>query len=96
MLSRAAISFSADATSSACARLSSWHGPAMTEIGKSLPNLTGPAATTGAAEVFAFKALSFFWPDHAGQRWPDQPTLGDSNIRVAPQATSGDTTSRPT
>src|SRR3982074_1090443 len=31
----------------------------MIEIGKSLPNLTDPAATTGAAEVFAFKALSF-------------------------------------
>src|ERR1700738_231564 len=78
MLSRAAISLSAAATSSACARLSSWHGPAMIEIGKSLPNLTGPAATIGAAEVFAFKALSFFRRDHVGQRRPDQPTRGYS------------------
>jgi hypothetical protein len=46
----------------------------MIEIGKSLPNLTDPAATTGAAEVFAFKALSFFRRDHAGRRRPDQPT----------------------
>src|SRR5258706_13603776 len=73
ILSRAAISFSAPATSSAWARLSSWHGPAMIEIGKSLPNLTDPAATTGAAEVFAFKALSFLRRDHAGRRRPDQP-----------------------
>src|SRR3981189_90897 len=57
---RPAISFRAPATSSAWARLSSWHGPAMIEIGKSLPNLTWPAVTTGAAEMLAFKALSFF------------------------------------
>src|ERR1700722_17096803 len=57
---RAAISVSAPATSSAWARLSSWHGPAMIEIGKSLPNLTDPAATTGAAKRFAFKLFSLF------------------------------------
>src|SRR6266568_5190893 len=57
---RAAISFSAPATSSAWARLSSWHGPATIEIGKSLPNLTWPAVTTGAVEVLAFKALILF------------------------------------
>src|SRR6267142_2874346 len=57
---RAAISFRAPATSSAWARLSSWHGPAMIEIGKSLPNLTSPAVTTGAAEMLAFKALILF------------------------------------
>src|ERR1700730_7483791 len=57
---RAAISFSAEATSSAWARLSSWHGPAMIEIGRSLPNLTDPAVTTGAAEVVAFKTFSLF------------------------------------
>src|SRR5258708_39457654 len=57
---RAAISFSAPATSSAWARLSSWHGPAMIEIGKSLPNLTWPAVTTSAAEMLAFKALILF------------------------------------
>src|SRR6266700_2334148 len=57
---RAAISFSAPATSSAWARLSSWHGPATIEIGKSLPNLTWPAVTTGAAEMLAFKALILF------------------------------------
>src|SRR5882762_4248840 len=55
MFSRAAISLSADATSSACARLSSWQGPAMIEIGRSLPNLTLPAVTTGAAAMLAFK-----------------------------------------
>src|SRR5712691_8989476 len=60
IFNRAAISFSAPATSSAWARLSSWHGPAMIEIGKSLPNLTWPAVTTGAAEMLAFKALILF------------------------------------
>src|SRR5476651_2303695 len=34
----------------------------MIEIGNSLPNLTDPAATTGAAEMLAFKALSLFPP----------------------------------
>src|SRR3954447_6487019 len=54
MFSREAISFSAAATSSACARLSSWQGPAMIEIGSSLPNFTAPAETTGAAVIVAF------------------------------------------
>src|SRR3954453_12759639 len=58
IFSRAAISFSADATSSACARLSSWHGPAIIEIGRSLPNLTAPVETTGAAVMSAFKVFS--------------------------------------
>src|SRR5437660_671342 len=89
---RAAISFSAEATSSACARLSSWHGPAMIEIGKSLPNLTDPTATSGAAELFAFKALSSSAADHAGRRRWDQPTLTVSNVRLAPQAKSGGAT----
>jgi hypothetical protein len=31
----------------------------MIEIGKSLPNLTDPAVTTGAAEILAFKRSSF-------------------------------------
>src|SRR6185437_14852550 len=57
ILSRAAISFSAEATSSACARLSSWHGPAMIEIGKSLPNLTGPISTISAAETAGLNGL---------------------------------------
>src|ERR1700754_2676046 len=57
---RAAISFSAEATSSAWERLSSWHGPVMIDIGSSLPNLTDPAATTGAVEVMSFKTLSLF------------------------------------
>ena len=34
----------------------------MIEIGRSLPNLTDPAATTGAAERLAFKAFSLFRP----------------------------------
>src|SRR5258705_11639284 len=57
---RAAISFRAPATSGAGAGLSSWHGPAMIEIGKSLRNLTSPAVTTGAAEMLAFKAQILF------------------------------------
>src|ERR1700728_1622202 len=59
ILRRAAISFNAPATSSACARLSSWHGPAMIEIGRSLPNLTDPAATIGAAKRFVVKLFPF-------------------------------------
>src|ERR1700732_5364800 len=71
-----AISFSAEATSSAWERLSSWHGPAMIEIGKSLPNLTEPVVTTGAAEVFAFKGFrSCCRADHAG------PSLGINLVR---------------
>src|SRR6266446_1163636 len=61
----------------------------MIEIGKSLPNLTDPTATSGAAEMFAFKAMSSSAADHAGRRRPDQPTLTVSNVRLAPQATSG-------
>lgn len=34
----------------------------MIEIGKSLPNLTDPAATTGAAEILAFKTFPFLGP----------------------------------
>src|SRR4030081_1406693 len=78
MPSRAAISLSAEAISSAWARLSSWHGPAMIEIGKSLPNLTDPAATTAAAEPSLFKALPSVRRDHAGPRRPDQPTPRDT------------------
>src|SRR5882724_13599995 len=94
--SRVAISFNALATSSACARLSSWQGPAMIEIGKSLPNFTDPAATTGAAQIFAFKGFVLFRRDHAGQRQSNQAYFAGSNIRVAPKAVSGGTTSRPT
>jgi hypothetical protein len=39
----------------------------MIEIGKTLPNFTDPAATTGAADVLAFKAFVLFRRDHAGQ-----------------------------
>jgi len=116
------------ATSSACARLSSWHGPAIIEIGKSLPNSTDPAATTGAAGRFAFKLLSLFRtgpcraaaagstrarvfrkvvPGFAAQsslRRLRRLICGEyaqnnhaaSNIRVAPWATCGGTTRRPT
>src|SRR5882672_9949696 len=95
ILTRAAISFSADATSSACARLSSWHGPAMIEIGSSLPNLTLPAVTTGEAVVLAFKNAFLCRRDHAGQSHRDQPYFGVSNIRVAPYAASDATTTLP-
>src|ERR1700759_285641 len=67
MLRRAAISFSALATSSAWARLSSAQGPAMIEIGKSLPNLTWPALTIAAAETCLFNALSLIRRDHKGR-----------------------------
>jgi hypothetical protein len=40
-----------EATSSACARLSSWHGPAITAIGSALPNVTWPAETVRDAVV---------------------------------------------
>jgi hypothetical protein len=64
----------------------------MIEIGKSLPNLTDPAATTGAAEVFAFKGTFLFRSDHEGPRPGDQPCLEGVNIRVAP---TGGKASRP-
>src|SRR5450631_2922554 len=54
----------------------------MIEIGKALPNSTDPTVTTGAAEMLAFKALSFFRRDHAEQRPGDQPSLAVSNIRL--------------
>jgi hypothetical protein len=48
----------------------------MIEIGKALPNLTDPAVTTGAAEMVAFKGISFLpHADHAGPRDHDQPRL---------------------
>jgi hypothetical protein len=56
----------------------------MIEIGKSLPNLTDPAATMGAAEVFAFKDAFLFRSDHEAPRPGDQPYLEGSNINVAP------------
>ena len=34
----------------------------MIDIGKLLPNLTGPTETTGAASSFAFKGFSFVLP----------------------------------
>src|SRR6476469_2190000 len=86
MPSRDAISLSAEATSSACARLSSWHGPAMIEIGRSLPNLTDPAETSGAAEMALSKALSSVRRDHAGPRRPDQPTPRDGCYFTAENA----------
>ena len=48
----------------------------MIEIGKALPNLTEPTVTTGAAEMFALKGISFVAAaDHAGPRDQDQPCL---------------------
>jgi hypothetical protein len=44
------------------------------EIGRSLPNLTPPTVTTGAAWRFAFKGFSFVsGADHAGPHHQDQP-----------------------
>src|SRR3977135_3735753 len=84
MFTRPAISCSAEATSSAWARLSSWQGPAIIEIGKSLPNLTDPAATTGAAEMLSFKGTFLFRGDPEVPRPRDQPYLEGSNTRFAP------------
>jgi hypothetical protein len=64
----------------------------MIEIGKSLPNLTDLAATTGAAEMFAFKDAFLFRSDHEAPRPRDQPYLEDSNVSVA---RSGGKTSHP-
>src|SRR5882672_8861524 len=48
----------------------------MIDIGKVLPNLTGPTETTGAASSFAFKGSSFVSAaDHAGPRLQHQPRL---------------------
>ena len=68
----------------------------MIESGSSLPNLTDPAATTGAAEAVAFKAYPFSrrGPCRA-RRAGSTLLLALSNIRVAPKATSGGTTRRP-
>src|ERR1700761_6923549 len=70
MFRRAAISFRADATSSPCARLSSWHGPAMIEIGNWLPNLTRPTSTISAAEVAALKDMFLFGATMQGTHAP--------------------------
>src|SRR3954452_13198351 len=81
--SRAAISFSADATSSACARLSSWHGPAMTEIGSALPNLTAPAETTGAAVMSAFKVFSLDRGERGRHQQLADDIADDLTVRLA-------------
>ncbi len=53
---------------------SSWHGPAMIEIGRSLPNLTVHTVTTGAAAfVRAQGQFSSFRRDHSGDEGADQP-----------------------
>ena len=68
----------------------------MTEIGKSLPNLTDPTATTGAAEMLAFKALSF------PRRGPCRAAAGGSTAirgleyEGCATGTSGGMTRRPT
>jgi hypothetical protein len=46
----------------------------MIEIGRSLPNSTDPALTTGAALTLAFKALSSFRRDHGALQQADQPS----------------------
>src|SRR6185312_6815560 len=47
MPTRPAISFSAAAISSACARLSIWQGPAISASGRVLPKRTAPMLTIG-------------------------------------------------
>src|ERR1700688_565380 len=64
----------------------------MIEIGKWLPNLTDPTATTGAAAMLAFKGPVLLRRDHAGQRRADQPRFDVSNIRVASRPMPGDAT----
>src|SRR3954469_23267403 len=84
--SRAAISFRADATSSACVRLSSWHGPAMIEIDSSLPNLTAPAETTGAAVMSAFKAFSLHRRECGRHQQLTDDIADDLTVRLALRA----------
>jgi hypothetical protein len=56
----------------------------MIEIGRSLPNLTGPTLTIGAAEILAFKGVSFpFRADHVDPRHLINPGY----VRVAPNFT---------
>src|SRR4051812_26218207 len=57
MPTRAATSFSADAISSACARLSSWQGPAINVNGKALPNLAEPALTIGFGSIMTRRTM---------------------------------------
>ena len=53
MRSLSAISLSAAAISSACMRLSSWHGPANSASGRRLETLTLPILTTGFGDGLA-------------------------------------------
>ena len=78
--SRAAISFSAAATSSAWARLSSWHGPAITPSGRSAPKRTAPApAPTSTIGLSAIAAA----PRPARER-PSFPFVSRPELRTHP------------
>src|SRR5580693_435820 len=93
MLSRAVISLSAAATSKACARLSSAHGPAIKASGSLLPKRTLPTATTAFGSAF-FGVIA---GDHEGhgrsgqpvslhrrkRRWPQERTLDIGDDRAA-------------
>src|SRR5580704_3426847 len=69
MPSRAVMSLSAPATSKACARLSSAHGPAIRASGRLLPKRTLPTATTG----FGSALMGFIASDHEGHGRSGQP-----------------------
>src|ERR1700735_2127156 len=69
MLSRAVMSLSAPATSKACARLSSAHGPAIRASGRVLPQRTLPTATTAFGSAF-FGVIA---GDHEGHGGSGQP-----------------------
>src|SRR6476646_3528012 len=56
-----AISFSASAVSSACARLSSAQGPAMSASGKALPNRALPIVTAGLCAGFMAAVMAGPW-----------------------------------
>src|SRR5215469_1264619 len=68
MPTRLVMSFSAEAISSAWARLSSAHGPAISANGRSLPKRALPTATTG--DLLGVASIA---ADHGGRGPPGQP-----------------------
>ena len=64
-MSLAAISFSASAVSSACARLSSAQGPAISANGRALPNFALPAETTALGAGFMASFMAGPWDPEA-------------------------------
>src|ERR1700730_1870383 len=78
MPSRAVMSLRAVAISSACARLSSAHGPAIKASGSLLPKRTLPTATV----EFGFAVINVLADDHEGGGEPGQPAHFTADIAV--------------